>query len=151
LLKVPSFPDAVRPLTLAPDGSIVVAQPPGEALASWDLATGKRIDPFKGLPEKVIALAFAPDGRTLAALTPEGEVGLWAWAGKKKTATLGKGDFKDALAGALAFAPEGKTLAVYGLDIGDGAPHGHVQTWNLAAGKKLATFEFPRDGYYVAP
>jgi WD40 repeat protein len=116
-------------VTLAPDGSTVVARPqsgrtyPDNApapLRVWDVATGKEGPAITGgwdaLPP---AVAYAPDGRALAVADGTGGVDVWdVPAGKHLLTVPGLARHDPA----VAFAADGRAVLAVGRD-------GVVQSW----------------------
>ncbi len=135
-------------LAFSPDGgALAVAVGPaaksGHAVQLWDIATGKLVRTIKGLPAMsqntmVGALSFSPDGKMLA-------FGILDRVYLHDPATGAKVGQHDATklrrVTSLTFTPEGKKLTA------GSASDGIVQTWDIATGEIVHTFDggvFPR-------
>jgi WD40 repeat protein/beta-lactamase regulating signal transducer with metallopeptidase domain len=140
-------------LAFAPDGKLVVARGPGNALVFLDVTAGKEIRKIAP-PQAVTGFAFSPDGRTLATENADRTITLWEVASGKERGRLGKpsepqpqggrmtglrlvingvagGDFTEPSGPVgIAFSPDGRALAARG-------PDRSVHLWDMAAGKDI--------------
>jgi WD40 repeat protein len=85
------FTGAATHLLFSPDGGRVAASVTGNALAVWNVSTG-RLQGQLYLPEAltVRSVAFAPDGRSLAIASGDDNLSLWEIATGKQRSFLGK-------------------------------------------------------------
>jgi WD40 repeat protein/3',5'-cyclic AMP phosphodiesterase CpdA len=115
-----------RPLRFSPDGSLLAAGGPGNALWVYNLATGREVGLLTGHSQYVRALAFAPGSpRWLASGSQDGGIRVWdlrtgrtraSWSGHRNRIV------------SLEFAdPDGETLLAGGAD-------GAVRLWRATDG-----------------
>lgn len=126
---------AIRSLAYSPDGLTIAAGTSNGVVQLWKIKSQRLLDIIaRHDPDRnVDTLAFSTDGKTLASATRD-EIKLWNIGTQAHLLTL-RG-FKDQIA-ALAFSPNGETLA-------SRAEDDTVQLWEVATGKNLATFKYPR-------
>ena len=125
----------IRSLAYSPDGLTLAAGTSNGMVQLWGVRSQRLLDSVV-LDEpdgKVEILAFSPDGKTLASGTRD-EIELWNMETRAHLVTL-RGNKR--LIVALAFSPDGETLAFRAED-------DTVRLWELATGKNLATFKYPR-------
>ena len=102
-------------LTLSPDASKFAAWTHA-GLFVWDVATGRELPAFEGMPPQPGVLAFSPDAKVFAAGDASGEFGIWEVASGRRLAHF-SGHRRDGNAfevTALAFSPDGRSLACVG-------------------------------------
>jgi WD40 repeat protein len=109
----------VKALAFSPDGQFLALaggnplrpQQARRSLRLWEVATGKEIAPFIGVPKDISGVVFSPDGRTMATWHIDGTsadgVRLWEFAtGKERYRFTGhQGAIR-----CVAFSPKGRTL-----------------------------------------
>jgi RNA polymerase sigma factor (sigma-70 family) len=143
-------------LAIAADGqTLAVASP--EAVALYEISTGKQLGKWKGGTPTIWALAFAPDNKSLSATRLLGKTLVqWDLEGTE----IGKFEASsDRLTGPpLAFSPDGKIIATPsnngGNQAGGNLGKPQVQRWDVASGKQLSPVngaETPRDQAVLAP
>jgi WD40 repeat protein len=161
-------------VAFSPSGKTLAVGATDNLIHLWDLQTGRELDPLRGHSWYVTGLAFDPKGRWLystgwdgsirrwdtatwrekpvtqdtatgsVARSPCGPIVVWegdggvlhvgdATTGKKhRTLTGNPAGFSD-----LAFSPDGSILAAGGNDLS-------VQLWDIAAGKLLRQWSWPK-------
>jgi len=125
----------IKSLAYSPDALTLAAGTSNGVVQLWEVRSQRLLDSVV-LDEpdgKVEILAFSPDGKTLASGTRD-EIELWNMETRAHVVTL-RGNKH--LIVALAFSPDGETLAFRAED-------DTVRLWELATGKNLATFKYPR-------
>lgn len=121
----------VKKLAFSPDGALLATVSQYGTAHLWDVASGKLVKTFKPPSGTIEDVAFSPDG-TLATATagrnksqrwqvPSGEL-LNEFAIKQNESLT-----------SVAISPDGRTLAV--------GHFGKVTLWDLAARRRLATFD----------
>jgi RNA polymerase sigma factor (sigma-70 family) len=127
---------SVRSLGLSSDGKVLVTYVPGDAMRSWDLASGKQVRQVD-VPGGAASAALSADGATLASVTDSGATGFHlvlydtATGRPKKQQLRGSGG----LAPALVFSPDGELLAARG------DRKRAIRIWNVTNGQELPTPE----------
>jgi len=106
----------------APAGIII--EETGASVHVWDLASGKRTQPVKGLKASVGRVVFSPDGKRLATAGSDKAVRVWDVETGKELAALQSSD----RVGVIAFSPDGQFLA-------GGSKDGSVRIWVVPAAK----------------
>jgi hypothetical protein len=117
-------------MALSPDGKTVASgggrlgtQIQG-VLVLCDVATGKEVHKFEGIPHQVSAVAFAPDGKTLAWGEQKG-IHFWDVATTREVRQIAVEHWVNH----LAFSPDGKTvMGVYG---------NTIRRWDVSTGREL--------------
>jgi WD40 repeat protein/beta-lactamase regulating signal transducer with metallopeptidase domain len=71
-------------LAISPEGRIVAAAGPDQAVVIWDIATGTEIGRLTGHKGRVETVAFAPSGKSLASGATDTTILLWDMAGPRK-------------------------------------------------------------------
>jgi WD40 repeat protein len=124
-------------VVFAPDGKLLAAYKAadvrfggGNALCVWDVATGKLLRRFEGVPPVVAPPAFSPDGRALAAAHEDGSISVRELASAKERFQLRSGR----PAAVLAYAPDSRVLAAAGQDR-------VIRLWDALTGEELARRE----------
>jgi WD40 repeat protein len=137
----------------APSADVAAFSPDGRTLATaddddgntylWNLSTRTRSatmhDPGGNAVNDV---AFSPDGRTLATTDINGNTYLWNVATRALTATFAStgSSYGGSAIDTIAFSPDSRALATGDQD------GGILYVWNLATGKRAATFQDPDNG-----
>jgi len=94
-------------VAVSPDGTKALTAARDKTLTLWNLATGKKLNTFKGHTNVVRDVAFSPDGATAASASQDSTVILWDVAsGTPKFILKGHGDQVHA----VAFSPDGTTV-----------------------------------------
>ena len=83
---------------------------------------------LEGHTDQISSISFSSDGRILASGSHDATIKLWDIATKENIATLDHG--RSYRVHSVSFSPNGKTLA---------SNSSHVELWNVATGKKIAT------------
>jgi WD40 repeat protein len=147
LLSIPAHDFLVSSVAFSPDGKRLASAsgiPVGRSrlqggeVKIWDVATGKELSSFPGLPHWVNSVAFSLDGKYLAAgsgylaqTAPPvpGEVRVWdASTGKEVLALKGHSFWVTS----VAFSPDGKRLASASADR-------TVKVWDIETGHEAHT------------
>jgi WD40 repeat protein len=124
---------------LLPDGRTLLVADAGEAVALWDLKSGKPIRRIEFPGARAYAFALSPDGKMLAAeihTNPNNHrISLRALPSGKEihVLTIPRDPWARSSGGQLAFSPDGRTLAF-----------GHnrtVRLWDVRTGKALRPLE----------
>jgi WD40 repeat protein len=138
----------VSSVALTPDGKTLYSAGDNQAIRGWDVATGKELPPHQA-GRGFMTAALSHDGKLLAApgLDPFGRYGvtLWDTARRKQRNTL---SFAVGQCSALAFSRDDKKLAAVGSNLDS-----WLTVWDVASGKKLHEWRFPREvhGFAFAP
>jgi WD40 repeat protein len=128
--------DHIYSLAFTADGKRISSHG-SDGVRVWDAATGRELRHLAADPgSRFLWAGFSPDGK-LAATTQYAEGGslkagpltLWDLANGKKVKTLG-----NAIYWAMCFAPDSRHLALSRYDQ-------VVETWDVAAGKQLASWQ----------
>jgi WD40 repeat protein len=132
---VQTGPSPINVLALAPDGHIaaVASAVPNNAIALWNLSSGRFEATLRGHTKPVISLAFAADGKTLAS-ADSAELILWDRETAKPLQRFATGAHRPAVTHrpAVAFGPDRSWL----VDCNE--------VWDVRAGKRLARLDgFP--------
>jgi RNA polymerase sigma factor (sigma-70 family) len=128
--------DGLKSLHFAPDGKTIISQGSG-AIRSWDAATGKELDRFRGAePSWDDQTVLLPDGRTLISLNQEAagdEVQWWDLSQKKETRklTLPMGRKAFSAFHRNALSPDGKLCVCVA------HTPAKMEVFDLATGKQL--------------
>ena len=64
-------------VAIAPDGRTAFSGSHDRTLKLWDLASGKELRTFTGIPTGVTSVAMAPDGRTVFSGSGDKTLKLW--------------------------------------------------------------------------
>ena len=125
----------IKSLAYSPNGLILAAGTGHGKVQLLDVKSGKVLDSLtRHEPDsEVYIVAFSPHGKTLAS-GARGGIEFWNIETRAHLVTL-RGH-KNRIA-ALAFSPNGETLAFRAED-------DTVKLWEIATGKNLATFKYPR-------
>lgn len=125
----------IKSLAYSPDGLILAAGTGHGAVQLWEMKSQRLLDSLvRHEPEsRIDTLTFSPDGKILASWTRDG-IELWNIDTRSHLATLRRHTHRIA---ALAFSPNGETLA-------SRAENDTVKLWEIATGKNLASFKYPR-------
>jgi WD40 repeat protein len=136
-------------MAISPDGATLAAGY-WDAVALWNLATGKRVAVLPGFGRYVRGLAFSPDGGLLAAGSDTGNLQIWDVRRRKRLQSLeiGGGDVSNP-----AFSPDGRLVAVgiYGtgtvflIDVRSGK----VVDQKLVSGIGCGSGAFSPDGHFL--
>jgi WD40 repeat protein len=128
--------DNIFSVAFAADGKRLLSFGVG-GIRVWDAATGREQRHLAAEPDtRLIWAAFSPDGKLAA--TTQTEAGgtpkdypiiLWDLTTGKKVKELGKGTYVT-----VCLSPDGKLLAAARYD-------NAVETWDVAAGKRLASWQ----------
>ncbi len=138
----------VASVAFAPDRKTLATGGEDNAVRLWDLATGKELRHFVGVPNYdmtwVISIAFSPDGKRLLGGTANGATHLILW----ETATgkeLWRLQEKQRCIGSVAFAPDGKSVASWSCCRSSGVTtrcrspsRPTAGSWPLAAGSRAS-------------
>jgi WD40 repeat protein len=123
--------EAVRAMSLSPDGRSLVTGDHDGSVTVWDAVSGAKVGPvYKG--QTVYALSHASDGRSIFAAGRDGTVrridlntgAIIAFAGHTKAVR------------ALAQSPDGAYLATSGED-------GTIRTWDVQSGRQIDRYDVP--------
>lgn len=82
----------ISALSFSPDGTQIIAAESTEAIAFWNIATGRVVRRLECPTQSVSALAISPDGASLAAATSLGTTHIWDLATGRETQRLGNAD-----------------------------------------------------------
>lgn len=132
--STPTAPRAVLDVALSPDGATVLAAGEDAALARWDLASGRELEPLATASDHLVSVSVGPRGDRVAAGGRDGRI--WAWDGGPG-ARLGPARLLNCpqtdvvllcgrAARAVALSPDGATVAV-------GSADSSVTLWDAAA------------------
>jgi hypothetical protein len=125
--------EGIATVKFLPDGKTIVSTS-RTARYFWQVATGKTIRRFEGVPFGLGSLS--PDGNTLAVSEPDEIQAIQLWdmtTGKKLRAWKAPQQYRTY---ALVFSPDGQTLAV----VPDQNPSGMIHFWDVATGKLIRQF-----------
>lgn len=130
----------IKSLAYSPDGLILAAGTDYGVVQLWEIKNQRLLHSFvRHEPDcKVDTLAFSPDGGTLASGTRD-EIKVWNIETQAHLATLRRHKRRIV---SLAFSPDGETLASREVD-------DTVNLWEIATGKNLAAFKYPRHVFDV--
>jgi len=118
----------VQSLLLAPDGSRALVLPNIGAMPLWwDVAKGRRLPAFSGIPKGATCVAFSPDSAVLALGSYDGVVHLYETRNGREVRPLQAKEDAEVVS-KLAYAPDGRTLAVSHTD-------GNLILWDLQTGQ----------------
>jgi WD40 repeat protein len=120
-------------LALTPDSKTVITADRFGALHSWDVATGKEVNPRGGPSGPQTALAFSPDGKLVASSGEGAEIHLWEAATGKEVRRLQSTAAPSStriFRPSLAFTPDGKTLVSEGGIL-----------WDVRTGRELSRLQ----------
>jgi WD40 repeat protein len=106
----------------APAGLLI--EDTGASVRVWNLATGKSMQPVKGLRASVGRVVFSPDGESLATAGSDKVVRVWNVKTGKELAALSCPDSIEV----VAFSPDGESLA-------GGSNDGSVRIWAVPTAK----------------
>jgi WD40 repeat protein len=125
-------------LAFSPDGKTFAASAGGTYMRFWDVATGRERHEQPGTFGSNLATAVSPEGRLLAGgAWMDREVHVWdTQTGKLAGRFPLKGEGR--YARSLTFSVDGRTLTA-------GIYSGMVQSWELATGKEVRSFQLDRD------
>jgi RNA polymerase sigma factor (sigma-70 family) len=161
-------------VVFSPNGKTLAAAATDHLIHLWDLETGRELDPLRGHSWYVTGLAFDPKGHLLYSTGWDGSIRRWdtaTWREKPISADTATGTVArspagpiivwegdggvlhvgDAVSGKkfrtlagnpagfsdLTFSPDGSILAAGGNDLS-------VQLWDVAAGKMLRQWSWPK-------
>jgi WD40 repeat protein len=135
-------------VAVAPDGKTLAVAGADNAIAVWDVATGKELRSIKVPPVGLGAFLFSPDGKTLAGRGAQPTIYLWdVTTGKElrqltTPATSQRGIFFAGGLGmaSMAFSHDGKVLASAETSFDNRKLVAAVKLWDVAAGKELRQF-----------
>jgi hypothetical protein len=134
-----------RAARLSPDGARVLGVS-GDALVTWDAATGKRLGTLPGRAESVRVLGFDAGGAHAVAGTSEGTLRLYDLGRATLAQDIASGGSPDQ----PSFSPDGlRVLAIVA---------GQVKVWDAQSGAAAFTIDQPRvydaafspDGKWIA-
>jgi WD40 repeat protein len=128
---------------LTPDGKRLLTWAADETARLWDLATGKELRTFAGVPE--VGLTLSDESRP--ALTPDGTKFLYSTAERMVARDLQTGlevPLPDGLAKqksrGIVFAPDGQSVLTWGSLANESAPPFALDVWEWPGGKKRASW-----------
>jgi WD40 repeat protein len=122
----------VAALAFSPDGNVLATAQNG-VIRLWDIATGKRLDPFEGHEEAVTCIAFARHGQRLVVPLAGGALGVWDVATGGRLRRLRDEGTVERL---IALSPNEKLLA--------SANEDNVSVWELATGRLVHRWSEPQ-------
>jgi len=118
---VPAHPGTlVSKVVLTGDGHVLTAANDG-LVVLWELATGRRVQVYRGFSAPVYGVGLTPDGRRVVGSGRDGDVRVWARASGEPLATLVG---HEPAAWDLDVLPDGRVLSCAS---GDGS----VRLWDL--------------------
>jgi WD40 repeat protein/serine/threonine protein kinase len=119
-------------LAFSPDGRLLAGPGPGNAVAVWDLTTGKPRY-LEGHSGRVLCVAFRPPaGGLLASAGADGTIRFWDPTTGESVRDAVPTDARSV--DGMAFSPDGKLLATVGAD-------DWVRLWRVDTGKPLHKFK----------
>jgi WD40 repeat protein len=132
-------------LAFHPDGkSLAVGLEPeekAEPLHLWDVATGKRSEPYRGHSVRVLGVGYLADGKRLAALVHTSGVAVWDVAAARVQHWLKRQTNGDFYLNAMASSADGRTVAA-------GDSDGTLWLWDAIEGKQLQQLGGHAGGIY---
>ncbi|HLF92744.1 MAG TPA: WD40 repeat domain-containing protein [Planctomycetota bacterium] len=127
LLRLTGHSDAVKAVAWSPDGRSLLTAGRDRTLASWDVATGKRLRVFEGHEGGVTSVAFSPDGRFAVSGSQDKTVALWDVAAGR---ILSRHPHHALWVTCVAWSPDGRRVLSGSLDR-------TAVLWDVAAGPTL--------------
>jgi WD40 repeat protein/tRNA A-37 threonylcarbamoyl transferase component Bud32 len=122
--------DGVFAIAYSPDGQHVASGHHDGMVKTWDAATGKECQAFKGHTGTVYAVAFSPDGKRLASASHDETVRVWDTANEREPVIFKKhgNPANSGMVFSVAFSPDGRCLA-------SGDQTGQLMVWNATSGE----------------
>ena len=135
---------AVAALALSPDGR-TLALPARNAVARWDVQTGKEMRTFTAHSDRIESIAFGPEGRRVLTAGRDGTLLLWNVDGTEireiadghyvtRETPFNRAQDVGWFRVRGLFAPDGKSVATLGW-------RGQVFLWDANTGKVLLEFK----------
>src|SRR5262249_43988841 len=97
----------------SPDGQLVASGHFDGRVKTWEVASGKECQSFKGHTGTVYAVAFSPDGKRLASASHDETVRVWDTANGRELLIFKKHGkpANNGIVFSVAFSPDGRCLA----------------------------------------
>jgi WD40 repeat protein len=121
--------DAVLSVRFNTDGSLLASSDSQGVIIVWNVKTAKKINSFRGSPNRIHDIFFHPSEQYLAGISDDNKVYMWdPITGKPLETLVGE---KDAVYLSLSMSSNGKLLATGTMD-------GKIHLWDITKNKLLA-------------
>src|SRR5437764_13507632 len=125
-------------MAFSPDGKTFATAGTDHLVRTWDVASGKELQQFKGHTSLVSAVVYSPDGKRIIAGGARSEERVWEAASGKLLHTFdGRPPPHAPAPGTMVISPDGQELTAVCYDRA-------VRVWNLADGKERRAW--PHEG-----